>query len=160
MVDFMYDMVVYLKRRTSSGYFENLVGNWRQVLLTESIESTLFLPIEASVLSSGLNLTEEEYEPYNETTKIDIRDYLINSHETYYKLRDGQLLTSKTNRTYLVNTFTFGLPQFLNWVPTRNFFIKSINCQRIEINDLKGMGSFYKLMGNVKLLSTSIVNLK
>lgn len=142
MVDFMYDMVSYLKRRTGSVYFDHLMDNWRDVLLTESIKSTLLLPIEASILSStDLNLTEDHNAEtsFNKTrTKIDIRDYLIDSHETYYKLRDGQVLTSKTKRKYLVNTFTFGLPQFLSWVPTRNFHIKAINCQRIEINDLKG----------------------
>ena len=132
LADFLFEMVAYLKRK--SNFFNQLDSNWTQLIQTHGTDSTLFLPI----------LSQKDLIKQNRTMraqrKYEIQDFLIKKHWTYYKLRDGQLLTSLSGAKYFINTFPVvgDVPVFLNWVPMRNFLPKSINCQQLEFNDLKG----------------------
>ena len=133
LADFLYEMVAYLKRK--SNFFNQLDSDWSQLVQTHGTDSTLFLPIlsEKDLIKQNRTMTKPQ-------RKYEIQDFLIKKHLTYYKLRDGQLLTSLSGAKYLINTFPVvgDVPVFLNWVPMRNFLPKSINCQQLEFNDLKG----------------------
>ncbi len=137
-LDFLYDMVMFLKQASKIDYFNRLETDWESELLNESFNTTFILP--ALVSSSPYqNLILANSTGLNESL-IKINDYLFKGQLHVNELSDGQLLTSISGRKYLINTKVHSgtIPSFLKWVPARNFFVRSINCQKIEITDLKG----------------------
>ena len=72
-----------------------------------------------------------------------ISDYLIRSRFTFYELNDGDILTSLSNKSYLINVYSYDkhLPDYMSFIPTRNFQRKAINCLQLEMPDLNACGS-------------------
>jgi len=138
-LDFLYDMVLYLKKKSNIDFFDRLKTDWEFDLLNESFNTTIILPVSASSSPyQNLFLTNSTE---NEENDIEITDYLFKGQFQVHELSDGQILTTVSRKKYLINTkhHFSKIPSFLKWVPVRNFFIRSINCQKIEQADLKGL---------------------
>lgn len=76
--------------------------------------------------------------------RINIYDYMIRPSQTYYQLNDGDVLTSVSNKKYLVNVYPLestSIPEYLYFIPSRNFQRKTINCQSLESPGLNACSS-------------------
>ena len=70
---------------------------------------------------------------------------MVQPRYSYYELNNGDVLTSisRPPRAYLVSVFAFesSVPDFMAFVPQRNFQRKAINCQQLEMPDLSACSS-------------------
>lgn len=150
VVDFLYDIVAGYKKKIPANFINALNSNWMDVIKNETNDSTLFLPIEeksslndpkgsdqsngnASLVSTNPN-TVSNSQPID---RVNLFDYLIKPRYTFYDLNDGKLLTSVSNKKYLINVYQLeNQLDFMSFIPSRNFQRKTINCQLLEMPDL------------------------
>ena len=68
---------------------------------------------------------------------------MFKNRYTIYQLNNGDIITSITNKRYLINAYPFenSIPDFMSFIPLRNFQRKSINCQQLEMPDVNACSS-------------------
>jgi hypothetical protein len=102
--------------------------------------STTTSTLSTAIASPPANLTGLS-SPNGE--RINIYDYIIKPKYTFYQLNDGDILTSVSNKKYLINVYPFdtAIPEYLSFIPVRNFQRKTINCQQLEMSDIAACSS-------------------
>jgi hypothetical protein len=168
IVDSLYDVVSVFKKEFPVSFLTSLNSNWLDIIKNTSTNSTLLMPFEKETFAME-NKTSKEHPNYSKLkdntnlTPIEpqsIYDYMIRWRLTFYDLNDGDILTSFSNKTYLVNVYSYDkqLPDYMNFIPNRNFQRKSVNCMVLEMPDVNACGSqliVFKSEKNVlKQLST------
>ena len=152
MVDFLYDIVIGFKKKFPSNFVNALNPNWMDIIKSENNNSTLFLPLEekSSLSEPKNNEHQANGKDFNNASsivsntsilhqidRVNILDYLIKPRFTFYDFNDGMVITSVSNKKYLINVYQLENPlDFMNFVPARNFQRKTINCQQLEMPDL------------------------
>jgi uncharacterized surface protein with fasciclin (FAS1) repeats len=166
VVDFLYDNVVSFKKRIPSNFLAALSSNWLDVVKTESNNSTLFFPLEEkSTVGDSKSFSENASGNNTIVTALDslsINDYIIKPRFTLYELNDGQVLSSMSNKKFLVNVYQLENPlDFMSFIPSRNFQRKTINCASLELSDFSSCNAqliVYKSENNqIPLLNTQTV---
>lgn len=136
IVDFMYDLVNAFRRKFYQPFVNSLEPDWLDIIRNESNNTTLFLPFDSLLNSynSSSNYT---------VNSLSIRDYMVTPKVTFYELNDAQVLTSLRNQKYLVTVYQFDnrLPEFMKYIPKRNFNRKAINCHQLEMSDVSACNS-------------------
>jgi hypothetical protein len=137
IVDFLYDSVIGFKKKFPSSFINALGPNWLDIIKTENNNSTLFFPLEEKSDTSVNGNGKDNYANSSITMdRVNIYDYLIKPRFTLYELNDGQVLTSVSNRKFIINVYQLEKPlDFMSFIPSRNFQRKTINCQQLEMSD-------------------------
>ena len=153
VVDSLYDVVITFKKEFPASFITSLNSNWLDIIKSESTNSTLLMPFDKETFSVESNKTAKETYNYpklkdntNTLTQVDpqnISDYMIRPRLSFYELNDGDILTSLSNKSYLVSVYPFEkqVPEYLSFVPNRNFLRKAINCQQLDMLDLNACSS-------------------
>jgi hypothetical protein len=142
IVDFLYDSVIGFKKKFPPSFINALSPNWLDTIKTENNNSTLFFPLEEKTTlntEGGSSLNGHINGSVNSLVieRVNIFDYLIKPRFTLYELNDGQVLTSISNRKFIINVYQLENPlDFMSFIPSRNFQRKTINCQQLEMSDL------------------------
>ena len=149
-IRFLYDLILMLIKNSKLNiFFDQLSPKWTETLKEEGYDVTLFIP-NPSKINDLANI-----ELNNEFSFFNIKDYLIKHRFTHYELIDSQVLTSLSNKNYLINVYPLAdsIPDIFSFAPVRNFELKSINCIQIEVSDIKACGSQIMLLqsGNFKM---------
>lgn len=148
VVDFLYDIVNGFKKKFPSNFINSLYPNWMDVIKNEGTNSTLFMPFDDNktlnnsiIQNEKIELTSTDAPPANYF--INISDYLTKPRYSFYQLNDGDVLTSLSNKKYLISVYPFEnpIPDYMNFIPHRNFQRKAINCQQLEMHDLSACSS-------------------
>jgi hypothetical protein len=151
IIEFLFDIVMNLKKRISTQFINSLEPNWMDILKTNSTNVTLFLPFHHHDQQYKVETTINE--------RINIRDYMTTPRYSHYDLKDGQILKSLTNKKYLITVYPSdveAIPKYMNFLPLRSFERKSINCVRLEIPDIDACSSSIIIFAN-KLNTNSII---
>lgn len=148
VVEFLYELVINFKKDFNNKFISSLKPTWLNIIRNNSIDSTLFIPFEVKykTVKDNQNYTDKAKSInhlYSSNISTDISDYLIQSKYTLYQLNNGDILTSYSNKKYLINVFKLknDIPDFMSFIPSRNFQRKSINCQQLVSPDLSACGS-------------------
>jgi hypothetical protein len=151
IVDSLYDVVNGFKKEFPVSFLTSLNSNWLEIIKNASTNSTLLMPFEKDTFAIE-NKTSKEHHNYpklKDNTNVtpiepqNIFDYMIRWRFTFYDLNDGDILTSFSNKSYLINVYSYDkqLPDYMHFIPNRNFQRKSVNCMLLEMPDVNACGS-------------------